>query len=124
MKSDRSLDYGRKLVHASASGIRQAQQSGVDGHSSSAVLIDSARNSLLLAAACACATLLPSSMTRRDGRFTRAVTFGALGSALGFFAGFVWNTRKLTSSMAHSAYREVQKVRDEHWLEVNPIDYA
>ena len=124
MKSDRSLDYGRKLMHASASGIRQAQQSGVEGHSASTVWIDSARDSLLLAAACACATLLPSSLARRHRRFGRAITFGAVGSALGFCAAFAWNTRKLTSSMAHSAYREVQKVRDEHWLEVHPIDYA
>jgi len=47
-----------------------------------------------------------------------------VGSVLGFFAGFSWKTRNVTSSVALFAARELRKARDERWLELNPIDYA
>ena len=72
----------------------------------------------------ACAGLLSSCLLYRGKRFSNAVILGSVGSALGFFAGFSWKTRDITSTVAHSAAREVRRARDEHWLELNPIDYA
>jgi hypothetical protein len=117
------IAYGRKLVKAGISGIREGQ-STLDGESVSALLADSARDSLKLAVAGACLGLLPSCVTGRRPRWSSALAFGAVGSAVGFTFGFAWKTRKAAASLAHSAAREMHRVGDEHWLELNPIDYA
>jgi hypothetical protein len=49
---------------------------------------------------------------------------GVLGGVIGFGAGVVWNSRRLTAAVAKGALRNVGRVRDEHWLERHPIDYA
>jgi hypothetical protein len=99
-------------------------RSTLDGESVSSLVADSARDSLKLAVAGACLGLLPSCLRGRRPSLSSALALGALGSALGFVVGFTWKTRKVTSSLAHSAARELHRVGDEHWLEKNPIDYA
>ena len=116
--------YGRKLVSASVTGIRNGQNSARGDQTLSALATDAAQRALGLAVVGACVGLVSSCLTGRRNRLSNAIALGALGSAVGFFAGFSWKTRNVTSSMAYSAAREVRKVRDEHWLERNPIDYA
>jgi len=59
-----------------------------------------------------------------------ASSFGAkfiapfLGAAIGFGLGVAWGSRRLAASVTTGAFRSMDKVRDEHWLENNPIDYA
>jgi hypothetical protein len=36
----------------------------------------------------------------------------------------VWESRLLAASVAGGALSRIDKVRDEHWFEKNPIDYA
>jgi hypothetical protein len=117
------IAYGRKLVNAGISGIRKGPTT-LDGESVSALVADSARDSLKLAVAGACVGLLPSCLTGRRPRWSSALALGALGSAVGFSVGFAWKTRKVASSLAHSAAKELHRVGDEHWLEMNPIDFA
>jgi hypothetical protein len=119
-----SIQYGRQLVSASIAGIRSGQDSARGEQRLSAIAADAARSSLAIAAVGACVGLLSSCLVRRNNRLSSAVVLGGLGSALGFFAGFSWKTRNVTSSVAHSAARELRRTRDEHWLELNPIDYA
>jgi hypothetical protein len=54
----------------------------------------------------------------------RIVTSGVFGGLVGLAAGVVWDTRLLAASAAGGALARIEKVRDEHWLERNPIDYA
>jgi hypothetical protein len=54
----------------------------------------------------------------------RVLAFGLLGGAIGLGAGLVWENRCLAASVAGGALRNIDRVRDEHWLEKNPIDYA
>jgi hypothetical protein len=35
-----------------------------------------------------------------------------------------WQSRRLTACAANGALRNIGRVRDEHWLETHPIDYA
>lgn len=119
-----SVRYGRKLVRAGITGIRDGQDSVRGERPLSAIAAEAAQGSLTLAAVGACAGLLSSCLLHRGKRFANAVVLGSVGSALGFFAGFSWKTRDVTSSVARSASRELGKARDEHWLELHPIDYA
>lgn len=115
--------YGRKLVNAGISGIRSGYQD-FDPALASALVASSAEESLKLALTGACLGLVPAVLLARRSRTANSIVFGTLGSVLGFVVGFSWKTRPLTSKLAHSAFHEVRRVKDEHWLETNPIDYA
>jgi hypothetical protein len=119
-----NLRYGRSLVNAGITGIRTGQNSARGERHLSKVAADAARGSLAMAAAGACVGLLTSCLMPRRNRLSKALILGGVGTTLGFLAGFSWNTRDVTSRVAHSAAREVRRARDEHWLETNPIDYA
>ena len=54
----------------------------------------------------------------------RVLRGGLLGGVVGFSVGMLWESRTLTASMICGALRGMSKVRDEHWLESHPIDYA
>jgi hypothetical protein len=123
-QSASSINYGRKLVNAGISGIRSGQDSARGEESLCKIAADAARDSLALALIGACVGLLQSQFADRRNRPAKALALGAIGSAIGFAVGFGWKTRKVTSSVAHSTARELRRVRDEHWLELNPIDYA
>jgi len=47
-----------------------------------------------------------------------------VGGAISFALVMAWNSRKLTASALASAFKKINKVRDEHWFERHPIDYA
>lgn len=68
--------------------------------------------------------LLGSYLLQKRGRSANVWICGAVGTAIGLFAGVSWKSRKIASSLAHSAMKEMGKARDEHWLETHPIDYA
>jgi hypothetical protein len=110
-------------VSAGISGVRIGYDD-LRSESESNLVADSARDSLKLAVAGACLGLLPSCLKWRRSRVPGALALGALGSALGFCAGFTWKTRRLSFGCAHSAARELGRVSDDHWLEMHPIDYA
>lgn len=118
------VKYGQKLVNAGISGIRSGQDSARGEQPLRKIAADAARDSLALAAIGACVGLLQSQFAEKRDRPAKALALGALGSVLGFCVGFGWKTRKVTSSVAHSTARELRRVRDERWLELNPIDYA
>jgi hypothetical protein len=111
-------------MNAGITGIRSGQDSARGEQPLSKIAADAARNSLALAAIGACVGLLQSRFADKRERPAKALAFGALGSLLGFCVGFGWKTRKVTSSVAHSTARELRRARDEHSLELNPIDYA
>ena len=119
-----SVKYGRKLVNAGITGIRNGQDLARGEQSLSKIAAEAARDSLALAAIGACIGLLRSQFAEKRDRPAKALALGAIGSVLGFCVGFGWKTRKVTSSVAHSTARELRRARDEHWLELNPIDYA
>ena len=118
------LRYGRSLANSGAAGMRSGRDAYLNGKPLGAVLSQKARASLGLAALGACAGLLQCFVSGRRRRVPASIALGAVGSAVGFFAGFTWKTRDLTASMVRSASKSMGSVRDEHWLERHPIDYA
>jgi hypothetical protein len=119
-----NLCYGRALVKSGVTGLSHGREAHLQGQPLSEALAQSARASLGLATLGACAGLLRYYLPARRGRVARTVACGIVGSAIGFVAGFAWKTRDLTESMAHSALKQINVVRDEHWLDRHPIDYA
>jgi hypothetical protein len=72
----------------------------------------------------ACIGFLSSYPGKRPKSIGKGLALGWLGGVIGFGAGFAWVSRRLTASMACQVRRNIGRVRDEHWLEDNPIDYA
>ncbi len=118
------LRYGRELVKSGMSGLTSGRDAHLNGRALSDVLAESARASLGIATLGACAGLLRYYLPARRGRLAKTIACGLLGAAFGFLAGFGWKTRALAESMTRSAAKQMSTVRDQHWLELHPIDYA
>ncbi len=119
-----NLRYGRELVKSGVAGLSTGREEHLHGEPLSEVLARSARASLGLATLGACTGLLRYYLPARRGRVAKTVACGLVGSAIGFAAGFAWMTRELTESMTRSAVKQMSVVRDQHWLDRHPIDYA
>jgi hypothetical protein len=118
-----TFSYARKLLNAGFSGIRSGRPAAFHERPVSNILSDAAATLVPLAAAAASVALFHSFATNR-GRSANIWTYGAVGTAIGLIAGVGWQSRKVAASLAHSAVTEVNKTRDQHWLEQHPIDYA
>jgi len=128
MSSEKTFDnyvrYGRALANSGAEGLRSGRDAYLDGEPLGRVLSQKARASLGLAAVGACAGLLQCMVAGRRRRVPQSLALGAVGSLVGFLAGFTWKSRDLASSMVQGAAHGIEAARDEHWLERHPIDYA
>jgi hypothetical protein len=114
--------YGRKLFHAAVDGARSGGEEFLHGKPLTWFLDESFQNAWKPAAIGLCLGLLgacPAYQRRVRGRM---LLLGILGGIIGFGTGMA--NRKLAASVASGAWEHVSKVRDERWLEENPIDYA
>ena len=119
-----SVVYGRKLFHSGVDGARAGRESFLHGESIEPYLNESLRNAVVPAAIAALIGFLGSCSESRQRSAAKALGYGVLGGAIGFGAGMAWESRRLSASVASGAMKSIGKVRDEHWLEKNPIDYA
>jgi hypothetical protein len=118
------VEYGRKVLNSGLDGARSGREAFLHGRSLTPFLGESVGNALKPAAVGACLGVLGSFSGSRHKSIGRTLAFGLLGSAIGFGAGVVWQNRRLAASVAGGALRNIDRVRDEHWLEKHPIDYA
>lgn len=119
-----TVRYGRKLVTAGIAGIRNGQDAARGDRCLSDIAADASQHSVGPAVAGACLGLLASCLMRERNRVSKAFALGTVGSVLGFAVGFGWKTRNIASHVMRSTAKELRRARDEHWLELNPIDYA
>jgi|SRR4051812_31572327 hypothetical protein len=117
-------DYGRKLLDSGLEGARSGEEEFLDGQPIAPFLNESARHAVTAAALGASIGLLGGLAGIRHRSPTRAIVCGFLGAVIGFSAGAVWQGRHLGASVVNGALKSISRVRDEHWLEKNPIDYA
>jgi hypothetical protein len=121
--SKSEVDYGRKLVDSAVEGVRSGEGKFLENESLGPYLEKSALNALVPTMLGACLGWLGGCLeNKRSSRKALACAF--LGGAIGFGASVVWDNRKLTASVASSAWKNISKTRDAHWFEKNPIDYA
>ncbi len=114
-----SLHYGRDLVYAGIDGIKVGDR--LISQAPEICVAHSARQSLWAAAfGGSVALVVCRMMDKRKRSLTTALACGA-GA---FCADFLWRTRHARSKIITCAEKEIEKVRDQHWLASHPIDYA
>ena len=119
-----NLDNGRELVKSGAAGLSRGREEHLQGQPLSEALTRSARASLGFAAFGAGAGLLRYYLPARRSRLAKTIAWGLAGGGAGFLMAFAWTTRELAESMTRSAVQQMGVVRDHHWLDSHPIDYA
>ncbi len=122
--SKSNIDYGRKLLSSGLEGARSGREAFLNRKSLTPFLNDSVRHALRPAALGVCIGVLGSYPGHGHNSTSRAFAYGFLGGAIGFGASLAWGSRFLAASIASGACKNISRVRDEHWLERNPIDYA
>lgn len=117
------IDYAKDLVGAGLEAASSVAKGTADPKPM-ASLAHVSRIALAPAALCAAAGVLGAFLIRKGRPGQDALLGGLLGCAVGFGGGIAWETRDRTSAFALNATKNVQAVRDAHWLERNPIAYA
>jgi hypothetical protein len=120
-----NLSYGKNLVESSVEGARSARKMTTEGECVGSVLTRSARDSWqLVSIGVGLGLLVGLLVTRRKPSPAKMLVCGLLGGVAGLGTGVAWETRELTGDMARGAIKNAKVVRDAHWLERHPIDYA
>ena len=117
------IEYSQTLVHSAVNGARCAGHRVIAEQPPRSILARAARNSVPLAAVGACVAPLAVYCAGRRKAAPNELLYGLLGAAIGFSAVALC-TSPLVEEMAHSAVRNLNSVRDAHWLAHHPIDYA
>ena len=118
-----SIDYGRKLVNSGVEGAHSGEEAFLRGRSLAPYVNESVRHALAPATIGVCIGFLGAFGNGHNSR-GRVLACGLLGGVIGFGTSVAWQSRRLARSVASSALRNIGRVRDEHWLEKHPIDYA
>ena len=114
------LDYLRQLAGAGWNGINAARQD----FEGPVFEIPKAGNLWTPAAVCAGIGLMSGKLLAKRQDRSTAAERGLLGGLVGSTAMLAWSSRRFARHATRKAIRSVNAVRDRHWLEANPIDYA
>lgn len=122
--SKSEVEYGRKVLNSGLEGVRSGQEAFLHGRPVTPFLRESFRKALVPAAAGATLGMLAGCPKNGHRSVLRVLTSGVLGGLIGLAVGVAWESRFLAASAAGGAVARIDTVRDQHWLEKNPIDYA
>jgi hypothetical protein len=121
--SKAEVEYGRKVLDSGVEGALSGREKFLDGKPMSGFMREWFQEAWKPAALGAAIGVLGSCPGNRKS-VGRTVAFGVLGGIIGFAAGLAWDSRDLTKSAVSAALDNIERVRDEHWFEMHPIDYA
>ena len=121
--SKSNVAYGQKLMDSAVEGAREGESEFLKDDSLGPYLERSALRAIAPTIIGACVGLVGGYLANRRSR-KETLFCGLLGGAIGFGVGMAWENRNLTASVASGAWKRINKTRDEHWFEKNPIDYA
>ena len=122
--SESEVEYGRKVLNSGLAGARSGREAFLNGRPLTSFLNEAVRDAATPAALGALMGMLGSFPGHKHRSANKTLVFGLLGWAIGLGIGVAWQSRCLTRCAATSAWRNIGRVRDEHWLETHPIDYA
>ncbi len=117
------VEYGRKLMGSAVEGARDGEGKFLKDESLAHHLERSAMDAAVPTILGACLGWFGGYLDERRSK-GRAIVGAFLGGAIAFGASLIWENRDLTTSVASGAWKSVNKTRDAHWFEKNPIDYA
>jgi len=123
-RSRSEFEHGRRVLNSGLEGARSGREAFLNGRSLTPFLTEAARNALKPAGVGACVGMLSGYRGNEHSSISKILGFGFLGSLIGFASGVAWESRDLAASIAANALKEIDKVRDERWLQTHPIDYA
>jgi hypothetical protein len=117
------FSYSRKLFEA---GLNAASSVGGGARNESLApeLARAARAAWVPAAVGVAVGILGVCLVPKSRSGRGALVGGLLGGIVGFGGGVAWGSRRATSAIARRAARNLGAVRDQRWLEKNPIAYA
>ena len=116
------LEYGHDLVHSALQGARLAGEHALATEPVGEILARSVRQSLPWAAIGAFLLSVYSATQHRTIR--NQILFCVVGAVIGSGANVALSTRQLSGEIVHGALRDINTVRNAHWLAKHPIDYA
>ena len=119
-----NFEYGRKVVSSGLEGARSGREAFLNGRSLTPFLSESVNKAWTPAVVGAWIGMVGGIPGNRKNSISKVLVRGLVGGALGFGLAVAWESRRLTESVRDGALRNIHKVRDEHWLETHPIDYA
>ena len=121
-----NVGYGRSLVGSAWEGARAAEKAALGGTPITSFLAHSLPEAWGPAIAGAYVGALGAALGQRRSKANYPVLIGAalLGAAVGLTTGVAWGTRRLAGDMARGARKNIDAVRDAHWLEKNPVPYG
>ncbi len=122
--SKANLEFGRKVLDSGLEGAHSGREAFLHGRPLTPFLHESISSAWKPAVLGACVGALAGYPGNRHKSTSRMFAFGILGATFGFVTGVAWESRGFTVSVARGALRNMEKVRDAHWLETHPIDYA
>jgi len=114
-----NFDYARNLIDAGLQGIVSA------GREAGGLARPNLGLDVLLPTVIGAGIGILSALLSGDRKSTTRIAAGCLlGGALGFSLGVAWGSRDFTRSAVQGALRNLNTIRDDRWLETNPIAYA
>jgi hypothetical protein len=119
-----NYEYGRRVLSSGLEGARSGREAFLQCKPVTSFLSESMHKVWRSAAIGACIGALGSVPGSRPLSTRRLLACSLMGSAIGFSVGIAWKNRRLTERIVGSALQSIGRVRDEHWLERHPIDYA
>lgn len=123
--SQSEVEYGRKVLNSGLAGARSGQKAFLNGKPLTPFLGRAVRSASTPAAVGVLVGVLGSFAGRNPHKCPkRTLVLGLVGGAIGLGMSIAWQSRRLTAYAANGALRNIGRVRDEHWLETHPIDYA
>lgn len=76
------------------------------------------------AAVAAAVGIVGALVLRRDKSLNSLAVSGLIAGSIGFGGALAWGSRDRTAEIARAAVKNINAVRDSHWLDKYPIDYA
>ena len=118
-----NLEYGKELASSALKGADSARHDVLAGDGLSEIS-RAAKHSWQPAVIGACVGALVAYLTDDRKSARTALAGGLVGAAVGFSGGVLWGSRSVTGPIAQGALKQVNQVRDKHWLDKNPVVYG
>jgi len=114
------IEYAGKLISAAVDGIASARRE-FEGP-----LFEPSPVEAIWTPAIVCASIgmMGGRLTQNRNGTSRVAFGGLVGSLVGSGLALAWTSRRFARKATGKAVKSVNAVRDQHWLQANPIDYA